>query len=85
MDQAKALLAAHGGKCDMCGCAEPKGMGDWHVDHDHGTGRLRGLLCFQCNVLLGKIEKVGLRKITDYLRRQDGTVTKAEASPPSVN
>ena len=85
VESAKALLAAHSGTCDLCGRDEPQGMGDWHVDHEHDTGTLRGLLCFQCNVLLGKVEKVGLTKLTNYLRRQSGTVTKEEVSPPRIN
>lgn len=80
--QAKALFSGHKGGCDLCGADKPRGMGDWHVDHDHSTGRLRGLLCFPCNVLLGKIERIGLCKIHDYIRRHGGTVTKKEASPP---
>lgn len=37
------MLAAQGGLCAMCGKADPE-----HVDHDHETGRVRGLLCFNC-------------------------------------
>ena len=44
------LLAAQGGHCALCPNT-PKTR-RLHVDHDHTTGRVRGLLCFRCNKFL---------------------------------
>jgi hypothetical protein len=41
------LLAAQGGHCALCPNT-PKTR-RLHVDHDHATGRVRGLLCYVCN------------------------------------
>jgi hypothetical protein len=46
---ADAMLAAQGGLCAICGAA-PAGR----VDHDHETGAVRALLCFNCNGGLGQ-------------------------------
>lgn len=42
----------------VCGiCKRPKPPGyKWHTDHDHRSGRVRGILCSQCNRALGKVE-----------------------------
>jgi hypothetical protein len=51
---AEAALTAHNnGHCQICGGREPGGRGGWHVDHDHKTGRVRGVLCCSCNRALG--------------------------------
>lgn len=47
------LLVAQGGQCAICKTDKPRGRGDWHVDHDHETKAIRGLLCHKCNVGLG--------------------------------
>lgn len=41
------------GKCKICRTEHPGGRGTWHVDHNHATGKVRGLLCNACNVGLG--------------------------------
>ena len=46
------MLAAQGGSCLICMTTTPKGKG-WCVDHDHKTGRIRGILCAHCNVFIG--------------------------------
>lgn len=45
-----------GGKCPLCNNAMKLGgvsKGAAFVDHDHKTGKVRGLICFSCNHLLG--------------------------------
>ncbi|MFD3329224.1 endonuclease VII domain-containing protein [Streptomyces sp. NPDC058701] len=44
-------IAAHGGVCVLC----RKASAD-HVDHDHQTGRVRGVLCFSCNAASGQFK-----------------------------
>jgi hypothetical protein len=52
--EAEALLSAHNnGHCEICGGRSPGGAGGWHVDHDHKTGKVRGVLCSNCNRALG--------------------------------
>lgn len=46
------VLAGQGGKCALCQ-REPSTP---VLDHDHFTGRIRGVLCRGCNAMLGHIE-----------------------------
>lgn len=47
-----ALLVMQDWKCAIC-CAGPEPNRKMSVDHDHGTGVVRGLLCRNCNSGLG--------------------------------
>lgn len=56
-EAAKALLywLAHDGRCDTCGKTQEEfgGKKGLHIDHCHTTMKFRGLLCNQCNSILG--------------------------------
>lgn len=52
VDEYLRLLAAQGDCCAIC--RRPHEMGrDFHVDHCHATGRIRGVLCHHCNTGIG--------------------------------
>lgn len=48
------MLAAQKSCCAICGTTEiGRGHTHFHVDHNHATGKVRGLLCDKCNRGLG--------------------------------
>lgn len=48
------LNAEQGGLCAICGTDTPgRNHSTLYIDHDHTTGKVRGLLCCDCNLLLG--------------------------------
>jgi hypothetical protein len=75
LDEFDAMVAAQGGVCAICSqperaliLGEPKRL---CIDHDHETGRVRGLLCNACNIGLGRFRDNldNLRAAADYLER----------------
>ena len=48
------LLARQGGVCAICAMPPPRPV----IDHDHKTGKVRGILCHSCNIKLPAIENV---------------------------
>lgn len=50
------MFKAQEESCAVCRSPEPKSKQDWHTDHDHATGEVRGILCRACNHLLGHAE-----------------------------
>lgn len=64
-----AILVKQRGVCEICG--SPEKTKSLAVDHDHKTGKVRGLLCLQCNTLLGRIERNPnlISNILEYLKK----------------
>lgn len=62
------MLAEQDGGCALC--SRPPGARRLHVDHDHVTGKVRGLLCLPCNGALHYLERgAWLAAAMDYLSR----------------
>lgn len=84
MDQFTEMLRRQRNQCAICGTKIAlRRHGEGHVcrqgsalvDHDHRTGRVRGLLCVSCNFLLGYAEDdiPTLEQAIRYLKEhQDG-------------
>lgn len=68
-EQYKEMHKAQQGKCAICN-EEPNTKRGLHVDHNHETGKVRGLLCHGCNVALGSFKEdvTRLNKAIEYLR-----------------
>jgi len=73
LDEYEAKLKQQDHKCSLC-CVpfdDSTKATMVHVDHDHKTGKVRDLLCNNCNALLGyagdDVER--LKKCIQYLRR----------------
>ena len=73
LQQFDALQLQQAGCCAVCGSTLDHTC---HVDHDHSTGRVSGLLCCHCNHGLGEFrDDVDLlRKAIQYV--QDGSLTQ---------
>jgi len=63
-------LCATSAVCEICG-NPPKAKTRLGIDHDHGTGKLRGMLCRTCNLGLGafKDNEILLHKAFFYLMK----------------
>lgn len=70
-DQFDALKLAQGGGCAICFKVVEASGRHLSVDHDHVTGKVRGILCRACNVGIGHMldQPHLLRRAADYLEK----------------
>lgn len=76
-DEYSDLLKSHDGVCAICGKQETAkayktdNIRQLSIDHDHTTGKVRGLLCSKCNLMVSHADDSPsiLRKAADYLER----------------
>lgn len=68
--QYRQLIQDAGGRCPICAC-KPK---VWHVDHNHKTRRVTGVVCHQCNIGL-------LASSHHILEKAQGLVSYLECTP----
>ena len=63
------LLANQNGCCAICGTVKNGKRMNFVIDHNHETGKVRGLLCTQCNAGIGNFKEnlLSLSKAAEYL------------------
>mgnify|MGYP001591133168 CR=1 FL=1 len=83
IDDYNRMLTDQGGKCAICNgdnYVRKKGTNSGEevcmslsVDHDHQTGKVRGLLCNACNTALGKLidDPALFKKTIEYLENKN--------------
>lgn len=61
----KGLFESQDGQCAICLRSERK----LQIDHDHVTGKVRGLLCGECNRAIGSLNdsQAALLRAVEYL------------------
>jgi hypothetical protein len=67
-----SLLEYQEHKCYICGTPEEQcSKGTLNVDHCHSTGKVRGLLCLNCNTAIGHFREDPelLQRAIEYLKK----------------
>jgi hypothetical protein len=79
IDNYNELVLQQNNKCAICGKNESctsngsKEIKKLSVDHDHSNGKIRGLLCYKCNIALGFFDDNIdlLMKAIEYLKKSE--------------
>jgi hypothetical protein len=78
-------MVAQGGGCAICGRTPDDAPGRWsrlNIDHDHKTGKVRGVLCHGCNSGIGHLQDdpALLRRAAEYVEAHGAHVDAAIAA-----
>lgn len=65
------MFTEQNGKCAVCEIHQSEMGRRFHVDHNHTTGEVRGLLCSNCNTGIGKLQESEriFSRAMNYLRK----------------
>lgn len=57
-DEYMGMVSKQNNRCAICGEKQPLHInnGELNIDHDHSTGKVRGLLCNHCNTGIGMMK-----------------------------
>ncbi len=70
LEKYNEILASQNECCAICKEHQSKQKKSLYVDHCHVSGKIRGLLCYQCNIVLGHFRDspIILQFCMDYLK-----------------
>jgi hypothetical protein len=57
MNEYEKMLAAVNGKCEICGAENSYNGHRLGIDHNHETGKIRGILCKSCNLGISALQE----------------------------
>ena len=73
LKQYNAKLKEQGGKCAICKKPAKQFSRSLATDHNHKSGRVRGLLCFYCNKFrVGRATLESAKLVYEYLLKYEG-------------
>lgn len=75
LDDYNEMLKKQDYKCEVCLRHESEFKRKLSVDHNHTTGKIRGLLCSLCNTALGKLkeDKEVINRLLNYIDKYNNS------------
>lgn len=70
LEEYEQMIVEQSALCAICRTNAHKNNGSFNIDHDHKTGKVRGLLCSHCNFAVGllKDDISVMNRMVEYVR-----------------